>query len=180
VAGLAILFWILPEPSKDDTKNDEASKLSRVDFAGAFALVGAVLTGSLALDLASKGVPMFYSITMILAFLLFVASFIAVEKYYAKEPVMPLGLISRRDVLTSCSIVALQAAGQFGVSSLTMVASYRLNNYSFYSPFPFTSKSSATNLCRLLVRGLFLSSLAMRWEPFSAEIAYIRPENTKF
>ncbi|KAI8663416.1 MFS domain-containing protein [Fusarium keratoplasticum] len=120
LAGLALVLWKLPEP-KETTLEDDAepqpaeSKISRVDFAGAAMLVGTVLTGLLSLDFCTKhglGVAVY---CLVGAFVLSLSLFCTIEKYYAKEPILPLELIFKREVLTSYSIVCFQAAGQFGL-----------------------------------------------------------------
>ncbi|KPM35909.1 hypothetical protein AK830_g10653 [Neonectria ditissima] len=118
--GLGLVLWKLPEPKHDRSKDIQASdsadsNLARVDFAGAITLVGTVLTGLLSLDLATKGSPILVTVPLIGAFVAFLLLFVLVEKYLAKEPILPLDLISKRDVLTSYSIVGFQSAGQFGL-----------------------------------------------------------------
>jgi glucose uptake protein GlcU len=100
----------------EDPQTVKSSKLYRADFVGAVALVGTILFGSLSLDSTAKGNEARQLIGLYIGFIVFAASFILVEHKYAKEPILPLGLISRRDVLTSYVIIGLQAAGQFGVS----------------------------------------------------------------
>ncbi len=90
--------------------------LRRVDFLGATMLVGSVLTGLLSLDLSMKKGFTPATIGLMTSFIIFIALFSVVEKYYAKEPILPLELVLKRDVLASYSIVCFQAAGQFGVS----------------------------------------------------------------
>lgn len=116
-----LLFWTLPQSGSTDDADSKQSKLARLDVAGAITLVGAVLTGLLALDLASKSFSISCVGFLAAAFALFVALFITVEKHYAEDPVVPLDLISDRDVITSYLIVALQSAGQFGVCNLGII-----------------------------------------------------------
>lgn len=127
--GLALVVWKLPEPQSQQTldswiEDQEASKLSRIDFAGAVTLVGTVLTGLLSVDVAMKGEMPLVAASLIIVFLISLVSFVLVEKYYAEEPILPLALISQRDVLTSYLIVGLQSAGQFGVSHSSISRSY--------------------------------------------------------
>ncbi|KAK7211954.1 hypothetical protein V2G26_019132 [Clonostachys chloroleuca] len=121
--GLSLVLWKLPEPKRADGKlptidgnESQRTKLSRVDFAGTFTLIGTVLTGLLALDFFTKGGPRLLVTGLSIAFPVFVAAFTVVEKHYAKEPILPLQLIGKRDVLTSYTIIGFQSAGQFGVS----------------------------------------------------------------
>ncbi|CAH0042854.1 unnamed protein product [Clonostachys rhizophaga] len=120
--GLALVLWKLPEPKRAEGKlttidgnESQQTKLSRVDFAGAFTLIGTVLTGLLALDIFTKGGPRLLVTGLAITFPAFATAFTVVEKYYAKEPILPLQLIGKRDVLTSYTIIGFQAAGQFGL-----------------------------------------------------------------
>lgn len=117
------MLWKLPENNKSGDTNlkDEVvggSKLKRVDFLGAFSLVGTIMTCLLALDQGTKGLAWYYLVPICIMFVLFASMFIIVEKRFAKEPVLPLDLISKRDVYTPYLIIGLQAAGQFGVSNI--------------------------------------------------------------
>lgn len=120
-----LVLWKLPEPKHNDAQTDEeqrekAPKLSRVDFLGAFTLVGTILTGLLSLDIGAKGAPFSVVACLLSSFIVFLAAFINVEKYYAQEPILSLNLVCKRGVLTSYLIIAFQAAGQFGVSQLLL------------------------------------------------------------
>ncbi|KAH6684913.1 major facilitator superfamily domain-containing protein [Plectosphaerella plurivora] len=120
ILGLAVVLWKLPEPRANELPGIASSKkttsnLSRVDFAGAAMLVSTIMTGLLSLDFAMKTGFGFATVSLVCSCGLFALTFVAVEKYYAKEPVLPLQLVFQRDVLTSYSIVCFQAAGQFGL-----------------------------------------------------------------
>lgn len=126
ILGLGLVLWKLPEarPHGNELASKEATlshKLSRVDFPGALTLVGTILTCLLALDMGAKGASKVITITSVSGFGVFLVSFILIEKYYAKEPILPLGLISKRNVLTSYLIIGFQAAGQFGVSHTSIL-----------------------------------------------------------
>lgn len=117
------MLWKLPEPKEttvdegDEQANSAGSKISRVDFAGAAMLVATVLTGLLSLDFCTKHGLGLAVYSLVGGFVLSLSLFCVIEKYYAKEPILPLELIFKREVLTSYSIVCFQAAGQFGVGS---------------------------------------------------------------
>ncbi|KAH8660573.1 major facilitator superfamily domain-containing protein [Xylariales sp. PMI_506] len=121
LVGLSLVLWKLPEPGHAKVpgpgpdSQESRSAISRVDFAGAFALVGTVLTGLLCLDQATKGGSTFIVACLGSMFGIFLLSFYLVETYGAKEPILPLSLVFKRDVLTSYLIVCFQAAGQFGL-----------------------------------------------------------------
>jgi MFS family permease len=120
ILGLMLVLWKLPEPgtkaaSPSGSEGEKVSGFARVDFAGAASLVATIVSGMLALDLGMKGHPLYISISMSVIFLLFLGLFVLVEKQHAKEPILPLGLICRRDVLAAYLVIALQSAGQFGL-----------------------------------------------------------------
>lgn len=129
ILGLGIVLWKLPNPPQKKLDQDDASPadaqlkkssaISRVDFLGAAALVSMVLTGLLCLDQATKSSANHVStVGFALGFVASSSVFYLVESRWAKEPILPLDLILKRDVLTSYSIICLQAAGQFGVSQI--------------------------------------------------------------
>lgn len=120
--SLGLVLWKLPEPRQDqiDLHPNPSipiarSLLARVDFAGATSLVGMVLTGLLCLDQATKSASYITTGCLGAAFITCTMSFYLVESYWAKEPILPLELVFKRDVLTSYLIICFQAAGQFGV-----------------------------------------------------------------
>lgn len=80
-------------------------------------LVATVLTGLLSLDFCTKRGLGLAAYCLGGSFVLSLSLFCVIEKYYAKEPILPLELVFKREVLTSYSIVCFQAAGQFGVCS---------------------------------------------------------------
>jgi len=112
-----------------DEEGIKKSKLARVDFLGAFALVGLVLSCLLTLDQGTKGVTWRVVLPLGVAFVLFSAMFIIIEKSYAKEPVLPLDLISKRDVYLPYLIIACQAGGQFGVRKVPPAISISTHLY---------------------------------------------------
>lgn len=130
VIGLGIVLWKLPNPQQKELQQDDAlpesneqvnksSAIARVDLLGAAALVSTVLTGLLCLDQAAGGASNYVLIAgFATAFVASSLVFYFVESRWAKEPILPLDLVLKRDVLTSYSIICLQAAGQFGVSGI--------------------------------------------------------------
>ncbi|KAH6986479.1 major facilitator superfamily domain-containing protein [Ilyonectria sp. MPI-CAGE-AT-0026] len=118
--GLGLVLWKLPEPSQFQSQQLEedgkkVSNLSRIDFAGAITLVGTILTGLISLDMATKGASVLITSSLGVVFITFLVLFVLTEKYYADEPILPLDLVLKRDVLTSYLIVGFQSAGQFGL-----------------------------------------------------------------
>ncbi|KAF4961861.1 hypothetical protein FSARC_10019 [Fusarium sarcochroum] len=118
--GLGLVLWKLPEPKHDETQAKDVSEptesqINRVDFLGAITLICTILTGLLSLDLATKEGIGAITISLVAAFGLFLTLFYVVETYWAKEPILPLDLVLKRDILTSYLIICFQAAGQFGL-----------------------------------------------------------------
>lgn len=124
LVGLALVLWKLPEHERPEpvtmagSENRPASKLGRVDFLGAFALVGTILTCLLLLDQGTKSASWRVLGPLAAGFVASVTLFTVAESRIAKEPILPLDLISKRDVFTPYLIVGCQAAGQFGVGRL--------------------------------------------------------------
>jgi predicted MFS family arabinose efflux permease len=138
VAGLALVLWKLPaekdlggnvgEGAVDDgdkgvddgeaegkVGGKKVSGFTRVDFAGATSLSATIVSGMMALDLGSKGYPPLVLGGLGLAFVLCMGLFVYVEKCYAKEPILPLDLVGRREVMIAYLMIGFQAAGQFGL-----------------------------------------------------------------
>lgn len=123
IITLGLVLLILPDLSTTSTgfKDPEAtvqkSKLSRVDFAGAINLALVVCTFSLFLDTIGKG----QSITSLQAWssLLIAAlgflSFIWIEQHLSQEPLLPISLLTNKDLLLPSLAIAFQHAAQFGV-----------------------------------------------------------------
>lgn len=121
IIGLALVIWKLPEPKPRNVLesrhySNKASTLQRIDFAGAFALVAVIVSGLLSVDVATKRGWSWLAAVLVSCFGGSVFAFIAIEKYYAREPIFPLKLLTNKDVLTSYAVIFFQAAGQFGVS----------------------------------------------------------------
>lgn len=116
---------MLPEPPMihASPKNEEVvvhkSKLSRIDFAGAFILALIVCAFSLFLDAMGRG----KSMTSPLCYMPFLVttlglpSFIWVEKRFAQEPILPITLLTNKDFLLPCLVVGFQHAAQCAVRS---------------------------------------------------------------
>ncbi|KAF5233998.1 hypothetical protein FANTH_12352 [Fusarium anthophilum] len=119
VATLAVLLiiWKLPVNiagrRADPACSRIADKLRRVDFAGFAFLPAALVTAFIGLDLAGKLYPLQYTVPLGASAVFLLTSFYYVEKYYAQEPIIPMGLLAKRDVYVPYLLVALQTASQF-------------------------------------------------------------------
>jgi hypothetical protein len=67
----------------EEPQTVKTSKLYRVDFMGAVALVGTILFGSLSLDSTAKGNEARQLVVLYVGFIVFAASFVLVEHKYA-------------------------------------------------------------------------------------------------
>lgn len=102
-----------------------SSKLRRIDFFGAISLGLANCSLLLFLDELQQSRNILQSLIAILllsTWIGFMIVFIAVEAFWAREPILPLRLLAERNVFSSYAIQLLQAAAQ--VSFYTSVPLY--------------------------------------------------------
>lgn len=125
IAALSIILvlWRLPEavhPAREPVEGDKTAnlraQLARIDIFGALLLPSMLVSFFVALDFIGKSYSWFYTAPLGVLTLLLAILFVWVEKCYAKEPILPIELVTRRDVLTANAIVALQLGAQFIVS----------------------------------------------------------------
>ncbi|KKY24555.1 putative major facilitator superfamily transporter [Phaeomoniella chlamydospora] len=120
--GLVLVLWKLPSPAPvtgpDDSEGNEdqeTSKFSRIDGIGAVVLAATISFFLLAVDSGTSGKPWPFVVATSLVFLVLLVAFYFVEKRWAKEPVLPIELLAKRDVWSTYLIASLQIAAQFGV-----------------------------------------------------------------
>ncbi|KAH7310578.1 major facilitator superfamily domain-containing protein [Stachybotrys elegans] len=117
--SIALVVWRLPDNTQKNQSVEQGkdpgmkAKLARVDAFGAFLLPSTLISFFVVLDMAGKSYPWFYTASLATLTTVLASVFFWVEKNYAKEPIFPLGLVSRRDVLTANALVALQLGAQF-------------------------------------------------------------------
>lgn len=90
-------------------------------MSGAVSLAIANCSLLLFLDEAQLGLDMFKHVTAIVPGILWILSFgvfLLVEAFWAKEPIFPLQLMTKRNVFSSYAIQLLQTAAQMAVSPL--------------------------------------------------------------
>jgi undecaprenyl pyrophosphate phosphatase UppP len=118
-------MWKLSEPKKDiesdssskDNWEKQLKKLRRIDFLGAITTIATTLTFLLGLEFGSKEAWNSPStIGLLVCSLAFGILFIAIEKYWAREPIFPVRLMLHRDILTNYLITLFQGIAQMGVS----------------------------------------------------------------
>jgi hypothetical protein len=102
----------------DADKMTSKEKLMRIDFLGAFLMCAMIVTFLLPLSMGGVQIPWahpavgsLFGMSAVLAIL-----FGYVEMKVAKEPIFPLYLLGRRDVILPYAILALQNIAQTFVS----------------------------------------------------------------
>ncbi|KAI9825531.1 MAG: hypothetical protein M1819_000523 [Sarea resinae] len=106
-----------PTPQASSSPELQRSNLSRIDFAGAATLALTIVGFLSAIDLGGQK----YAWTDPIILGIFGASlvcgtiFVLVEAYWAKEPILPLGLVTKREVAASYAVVGLQIMAQMGM-----------------------------------------------------------------
>lgn len=115
--GLILILWKIPShTSKEEQGTDQPlQKIRRVDFLGASLLAATISAFLLTLDFVSNGSSWVSISIPAVSFLLLIVAFYLVERGWAKEPILPLDLITKRDVFTPYLITGFQMAAQFGI-----------------------------------------------------------------
>jgi hypothetical protein len=113
--------WKLEVPKREGhVEESHWTKLKRVDFVGSALLSASIIACLLALNFFSNAeswsnpVPI---ISVVAAVFLMIA-FCLVEKFWAREPIFPLELLTKLDTCTSYFILACQMAAQLAVRYL--------------------------------------------------------------
>ncbi|KAK3937425.1 major facilitator superfamily domain-containing protein [Diplogelasinospora grovesii] len=126
VLGFIFIWWKMsfpPPPSSEvihDSNDDMGkaswrSKLGRIDFSGSFSLGLANCSLLLVLDRVQKNTDDIFSWSVVVpsvTWIVFLLVFIGVEAFWAREPIMPLRLLVKRNVFSSYSVQFLQTAAQ--------------------------------------------------------------------
>jgi hypothetical protein len=135
---MLLVAWRLPhnlestQVSTDAPKvNTKAFQLRRVDFLGAILLAISIVAFLLVLNFASKRLTILDPVVLALCGLWAGSSllFLLVEAKYASEPIFPLQLLVRRDVLTAYLITGLMIMGQMSVTYPFRVRLFRLTRF---------------------------------------------------
>lgn len=116
--GLILILWkIPPHTDKDERGADQPllQKVRRVDFLGAFLLAASISALLLTLDFASNDSPWIHVLIAALSCVVSLVAFYTIERHWAKEPILPIELITKRDVFTPYLISGFQMAAQFGI-----------------------------------------------------------------
>ncbi|RDL37138.1 uncharacterized protein BP5553_04571 [Venustampulla echinocandica] len=165
ILSLVFIWWKmtfpLPHQTEDTQETPPRSKFRRIDFSGAISLGLANCSLLLFLDQIQRNFGNFQPLHAAIpggTWIAFIAVFIAVEAFWAKEPILPLRLMVKRNVFSSYAIQFLQTAAQ--MAFYTSVPLY----------FRVTQGSSNTNVAvRLLlitlgtIIGGLISGFVIKW-----------------
>jgi MFS family permease len=99
ISGALVFFTVRIPPKKS-----ESSKISRVDFSGAFMLVITLVLLLLGLTSGGNIVPWTHPLVLVSLSLsgVALASFVWIEARWAKEPILPVHLLLNRTVAAAC------------------------------------------------------------------------------
>jgi MFS family permease len=129
VSGL-IVWYLVPQNShsKGPTTNGETrengesgtSKWARIDFAGAILIASTITSIMLAAELAGQKLPWNHPIIFGLIALSLASGvlFVYTENHWAVEPIFPLHLLKKQEVVCGYLVLALQISAQLAVSTL--------------------------------------------------------------
>ncbi len=122
LAAIILVGWKLkgPDPSLSFLETEgKPRNFRRIDIWGSAALALTISTFILALDIGGQQLPWTHPAVLILfaSSILLGLLFLLVEAFVADEPLLPLGLLVQRDIMTSNVLATLQTAAQFGVYS---------------------------------------------------------------
>lgn len=124
IIGLLLILWKLPHKTNQTGKQASQSfsqKIRRVDGFGAITLAGAICSFLLLLPTSTSGMPWQYTLAAGLSFGVLSAGFVVIEYSLVAEPILPLGLLAKRAVITSYSVAGAQIAAQFSMFYLVPI-----------------------------------------------------------
>jgi hypothetical protein len=135
VLGLLVIWRTItfpqPKPDKDSCHSEEdgsTSKVNQIDFLGATSLGLANTFLLLFLDRMQSRFGAWrdaFTLAAAGAWVAFAMTFVLVEAYWARQPILPLRLMVRRNVLSSYLVQFFQTAAQMAVG-LSTTDRYRL------------------------------------------------------
>ncbi|KIX07140.1 uncharacterized protein Z518_05117 [Rhinocladiella mackenziei CBS 650.93] len=117
--GLILILWRLPNrPSKEQTLEEDGSllqKVTRVDMVGAFVLAVAISIFLLTLHFANENVSLVNILVLVVLGIISAFLFYLIERRWAKEPILPIELVTKRAALSSYILAGFQLAAQFSL-----------------------------------------------------------------
>lgn len=124
---LAVIFKFAPDPTHDTFKEDRDSSnfrriLNDVDWLGAVLSALAITTGLGVISVAGTKLPWFHPVVILAAMVCFMSavSFVLVETYGGRRPLIPPKLLSCNGIGAFCVVQILLNASRFGVSSMML------------------------------------------------------------
>ncbi|KAH8660235.1 major facilitator superfamily domain-containing protein [Xylariales sp. PMI_506] len=115
IAFILVLFGLrVPQKDLPNSNIPQQPRLSRIDFPGAFFMCCFIITILLPLSIGGNQVPWGHPIIYVIVALamIFGLTFVYIELRVAKEPIFPLTLLTRRDVVIPYLTLALQCLAQ--------------------------------------------------------------------
>lgn len=138
---LAVIFKFAPYPPQDTAKEDGHSGnlqkvqkvLNDVDWLGAILSALAITTGLGVISVGGTKLLWYHPVVVLAAMICFMSalSFVLVEMYGGRKPLIPPKLISYNGIGAICVVQVLLNASRFGVSS--MILSFREELLTFFS-----------------------------------------------
>ncbi|KAF2709933.1 major facilitator superfamily transporter [Pleomassaria siparia CBS 279.74] len=127
--AMSLGWFLIPAHTGNDEEEEEsaqvkAGKLARVDFLGSITLAAAIVSILLPLELGGEKMPWNHPLIVVcfVSALFFGLAFVLIELYWAAEPIFPLFLLARRDVVTAYLAVGFLVAAQ--ISMMIVVPLY--------------------------------------------------------
>ncbi|GAB7355427.1 hypothetical protein MBLNU459_g5939t2 [Dothideomycetes sp. NU459] len=121
ILSIVLVWWKLEEPKQaGHVEQSMLTKLRRIDFLGAFFMSITLVCILLALDMGGEKYPWRHPliIGLFVGAIVSALVFCLVEKFWAKEPIFPLSLLSHYVVATSYAILTIQTAIQVALMFL--------------------------------------------------------------
>ncbi|KIW21654.1 hypothetical protein PV08_02234 [Exophiala spinifera] len=168
LAGLLLIMLKLPHKSNQTGKilsQSFSHKIRRVDAFGAITLAGAICSFLLLLQTTTDRMAWQYSLAAGLSFGVLSASFVAIEYSLVAEPILPLGLLAKRAVITSYLVAGAQIAAQFSMFYLVPVY-FQLAGYSVSAAGLRLVPAVIGNAVGGLISGVIIQATG-RYKPFT-------------
>lgn len=123
LTAIVCCILVIPNTKTASANAEDAevkgNSIAQMDFAGALLLGVSILTLMLPLELGGTKLPWTHPVIAILfvSAVSLLCLFLAVELWWARNPIVPVRLLKNREVLASYAISALMGVAQFGVSA---------------------------------------------------------------
>jgi MFS family permease len=119
IAAVILIWLTLPSETtaQKDSDAPKQSKLARIDFVGAILMTLTILAFLFPLEIGGVRVPWSHPLIggLLGSSIAFAILFLFSQAYIAKEPIFPLELLTKKDVVASIIISGCQSAAQMSV-----------------------------------------------------------------